>query len=84
MYIQARECIVDAMEQILAITIQVLYKKEYVDQETADNALGLLKEIRENYPAKFNAVATSSAEVAAFLQTIWFYITLNEKGINEM
>ena len=84
LYIQARECIVDAMEQILAITIQVLYKKEYVDQETADNALGLLKEIRENYPAKFNAVATSSAEVAAFLQTIWFYITLNEKGINEM
>ncbi|TMW53578.1 hypothetical protein DOY81_001342 [Sarcophaga bullata] len=70
LYIQARDTIVGSLEQILAISIHVLYKKEFVDQETCDNALGLLKEIRENYPDKFNAVANSNPEIHQFLQTL--------------
>lgn len=70
LYIQARDAIFGSLEQILAIAIHVLYKKEFVDQDTCDNALGLLKEIRENYPDKFNSVATSNPEIVAFLQTL--------------
>lgn len=70
LYLQARDTIVGSLEQILAISIHVLYKKEFVDQETCDNALGMLKEIRENYPDKFNAVANSNTEIHQFLQTL--------------
>uniref|UniRef100_A0A1I8NQF8 Importin N-terminal domain-containing protein n=1 Tax=Stomoxys calcitrans TaxID=35570 RepID=A0A1I8NQF8_STOCA len=70
LYIQARDQIVASLEQILAIAIHVLYKKEFVDQETCDNAVALLKEIRENYPDKFGAVANSNPEIVNFLQTL--------------
>ncbi|XP_055909499.1 importin-4-like [Eupeodes corollae] len=70
LYIQSREAIVSFLEQIIAIAIHVLYKKEFVDDETCENALGMIKEVRENYPDKFAAVANTNPDIAAFLQTI--------------
>ncbi|XP_037819285.1 importin-4 [Lucilia sericata] len=70
LYIQCREAITPSIEQILAIAIHVLYKKEFVDQETCENAVGLVKEIRENYPDNFSVVANSNPEVLQFLQTL--------------
>uniref|UniRef100_A0A1A9UP14 26S proteasome non-ATPase regulatory subunit 5 n=1 Tax=Glossina austeni TaxID=7395 RepID=A0A1A9UP14_GLOAU len=70
LYIQQRDTILGSLEQVLAIAIHVLYKKEFVDQETRDNAIGLLKEIRDNYPEKFSAVANSSPEIVHFLQSL--------------
>lgn len=70
LYIQARDVIAPSIEQILAIAIHVLYKEEFVDQDTYDNAIGLLKEIRENYPDKFVAVSNSNPDILQFLQTL--------------
>ncbi|CAD7003293.1 unnamed protein product [Ceratitis capitata] len=70
LYLQARDAIAGSLEQIIAIAIHVLYKKEYTEKETYDTALGLLQEIRENYPDKFSAVANSNPEIIAFLQTL--------------
>ncbi|XP_065362442.1 importin-4 [Calliphora vicina] len=70
LYIQSREAITASIEQILAIAIHVLYKKEFVDQDTCENAVGLVKEIRENYPDKFSVVANSNPEILQFLQTL--------------
>ncbi|KAI9587679.1 importin-4-like [Glossina fuscipes] len=70
LYIQQRDTILGSLEQILAIAIHVLYKKEFVDQETRDNAIGLLKEIRDNYPEKFSTVANSNPEIVHFLQSL--------------
>uniref|UniRef100_A0A1A9W4X5 Importin N-terminal domain-containing protein n=1 Tax=Glossina brevipalpis TaxID=37001 RepID=A0A1A9W4X5_9MUSC len=70
LYIQQRDTILGSLEQMLAIAIHVLYKKQFVDQETCDNAIGLLKDIRDNYPEKFTAVANSNPEIANFLQSL--------------
>nr|XP_036220173.1 importin-4 isoform X2 [Bactrocera oleae] len=70
LYLQARDAIATSLEQVIAIAIHVLYKKEYTEKETYDTALGLLQEIRENYPDKFSAVANSNPEIIAFLQTL--------------
>lgn len=70
LYLQARDAIAGSLEQVIAIAIHVLYKKEYTEKETYDTALGLLQEIRENYPDKFSAVANSNPEIFAFLQTL--------------
>lgn len=70
LYIQSRDAITASIEQILAIAIHVLYKKEFVDQDTCENAVGLVKEIRENYPDKFSVVANSNPEILQFLQTL--------------
>ncbi|XP_053955032.1 importin-4-like [Anastrepha ludens] len=70
LYLQARDAIAGSLEQIIAISIHVLYKKEYTEKETYDTALGLLQEIRENYPDKFSTVANSNPEIIAFLQTL--------------
>lgn len=69
-YIQARDIFVQQLERILAIAVHVLYKKEYQDNETYENALGLLNEIRENYTPQFNAVCESNPEMVTFLQTL--------------
>ncbi|XP_017483237.1 PREDICTED: importin-4-like [Rhagoletis zephyria] len=70
LYLQDRDAIAGSLEQIIAIAIHVLYKKEYTEKETYDTALGLLQEIRENYPDKFSVVANSNPEIIAFLQTL--------------
>lgn len=70
LYIQSREAIVNFLEQIIAIAIHVLYRKEFVDEETCENALGIIKEVRDNYPDKFAAVANTNAEIAEFLKKI--------------
>ncbi|EDV96789.1 importin-4 [Drosophila grimshawi] len=70
LYMHAREAIVDHLEQILAITIDVLYKKQMPDEESKVNAIALVKDIREQYADKFNNVANSNPEVYAFLQTL--------------
>lgn len=70
LYIQARDTIVQSLEQILAVALHVLYKKEFADQDTCENALALIKEIRESYPDKFSAVANSNPEILNFVQSL--------------
>lgn len=70
LYTQARPVVVDYIEQILAITIDVLYKKQMPDDETTASAVAFVKDIREQYPAQFHNVANANPEVFNFLQSL--------------
>lgn len=70
LYLQARDTIAAYIAKMLEVSIHVLFKKEFVDQDTCDNAVALLKNIRENYPDEFNVVANSNLEILQFLQTL--------------
>uniref|UniRef100_A0A1A9UWZ1 Importin N-terminal domain-containing protein n=1 Tax=Glossina austeni TaxID=7395 RepID=A0A1A9UWZ1_GLOAU len=70
LYKRARDDLVDALEQMLAIAIHVLYNKQFTDQETFNNAVELLKEIRDSYPEKVNAIANLNPEILTFLLTL--------------
>uniref|UniRef100_A0A1B0BHQ3 Importin N-terminal domain-containing protein n=1 Tax=Glossina palpalis gambiensis TaxID=67801 RepID=A0A1B0BHQ3_9MUSC len=70
LYMRARDHLVDLLERMLAIAVHVLYNKQFTDQETFNNAIELLREIRDNYPETFNAVACFNPEILSFFQTL--------------
>uniref|UniRef100_A0A1B0AJY0 TOG domain-containing protein n=1 Tax=Glossina pallidipes TaxID=7398 RepID=A0A1B0AJY0_GLOPL len=67
---RARDDLVDSLDQMLAIAIHVLYNKQFTDQETFNNAVEVLKEIRDSYPEKVNTVAYVNREILPFLHTL--------------
>ncbi|XP_017957812.1 importin-4 isoform X1 [Drosophila navojoa] len=69
-YMQARPAIVEYIEQILKITIDVLYKDQIPEGEIKMSSRALILEIREQYPDQFNNVANSSQEAYNFLQSL--------------
>lgn len=70
LYMHARPAIVEYIEQILKITIDVLYKDQIPEGEIKMSSRALILEIREQYPDQFNNVANSSQEAYNFLQSL--------------
>ncbi|XP_058123821.1 importin-4-like [Anopheles ziemanni] len=70
LYKQGDENLVPLMSRVLVIGLQVLYKKEYQDDECNKLVLNLVKQMGKDFPDKFNEVIRGDAELAAFVQTI--------------
>lgn len=70
LYVQNRPIVIDYLEQILAVTLDSLYKKQVPDQQTRASAIAFVKEIRESYADKFNNVVNSNPDVFNFVQTL--------------
>lgn len=70
LYVQNRAIVIDYLEQILAITLDTLYKKQVLDEPTRVNAVAFVKEIRVSYADKFNNVVNSNPDVFNFVQTL--------------
>lgn len=70
LYMKAQPNIVDYIEQMLAVVIDSLYKKQMPDKECTDSAVEFVKEIGLQYPDKFNNVTNSNPEVYAFVQSL--------------
>ncbi|XP_017087549.2 importin-4 isoform X2 [Drosophila bipectinata] len=70
LYIKARPAIEPYLEQMLAITIQMLYKKQLPDSEATENVIGFIKEIGQSYPEQFSRVSNSTSEVFQFVQSL--------------
>lgn len=70
LYIQGVEVILNYIEQIVAISLHILYKKEYKNDETHDNVMFVLKEIRGKFGDKFSNVVNSNPEISNFVQNM--------------
>lgn len=70
LYVQNRAIVIDYLEQILAITLDALYKKQVPDEQTRVSAIAFVKEIRGSYADKFNNVVNSNPDVFNFVQTL--------------
>lgn len=70
LYMQNRPIVIEYLEQILAITLDALYKDQLLDEPTKHGSIAFVKEIRENFPDKFNNVVNSNPEVFNFVQTL--------------
>lgn len=70
LYMQNRPIVIEYLEQILAITLETLYKQELPDESTQRCSIAFVKEIRESFPDKFNNVVNSNPEVFNFVQTL--------------
>lgn len=69
LYIEGKEILIQYLEQIIVIATDILYKKEYKDDETHNNILSFMKEIKDKFPDKFTIV-NSNPEAASFLSQI--------------
>ncbi|EDV40456.1 uncharacterized protein Dana_GF23922, isoform A [Drosophila ananassae] len=70
LFMKSRPIIEPYLEQMLALTIQMLYKKELTDVERTENSITFVKEVGKCYPDKFSNVSNSSPEVFQFVQSL--------------
>ncbi|XP_017080814.2 importin-4-like isoform X2 [Drosophila eugracilis] len=70
LYLQARPNIEAYLEQMLIITINSVFLKQIPDSETTESAVAFIKEIRAQYPDKFNAVTNSNPEIFNYVQAL--------------
>uniref|UniRef100_A0AAG5D5I9 Importin N-terminal domain-containing protein n=1 Tax=Anopheles atroparvus TaxID=41427 RepID=A0AAG5D5I9_ANOAO len=70
LYRQGDENLIPLLSRVLVIGLQVLYKKEYQDDECNTLVLNLVKQMSKDFPDKFNEVVRGDAELTAFVQTI--------------
>ncbi|KAH8340398.1 hypothetical protein KR074_012207 [Drosophila pseudoananassae] len=70
LYLKARPTIEPYLEQVLAIIIQMLYKKQLPDSEASETVVTFIKEIAKSYPEQFGRVSNSTSEVFQFVQSL--------------
>ncbi|XP_055381935.1 importin-4-like [Condylostylus longicornis] len=71
LYLDGKEILIQYLEQIIAFATDILYKKEYKDEETYNNVLGFIKEIKDKFPEKYSTVINSNPEAATFLNSLF-------------
>lgn len=69
-YKQGDEALLQLLEQIIKTALSVLNKKEYNKDEVRDQIFALVKQIRSDFPEKFNNVVNSDAEISSFVQSL--------------
>ncbi|KAH8303666.1 hypothetical protein KR018_010265 [Drosophila ironensis] len=70
LYMSARNIIEPYLEQMLAVSIHMLYKDHLSRSECTRNCVTFIKDIKINFPDRFQKVSSSSEEVFQFLQTL--------------
>lgn len=69
-YQHGDQVLVPFLEKIIAVGLEVLYKKQYPSDETRDFIFTFIKQVRQDFPDKFNLVASSSPEMANFVLSL--------------
>lgn len=68
-YRQGNEVLLEYLERILLISLTVLSKKQYGTDEIRDQIFAFVKQVRIDFPSKFNNVVNANAEISTFLQS---------------
>jgi importin-4 len=68
-YRQGNEVLLQFLERVILTALTVLSKKQYSKDEVRDEVFAFVKQIRNDFPEKFNNVVNSDPEISNFLQT---------------
>lgn len=69
-YRQGNEDLLPLIEHCLTVALGVLQQKQYSKDEVRDQIFAFVRQIRQDFPEKFNNVVNSSPEIAIFVQNL--------------
>lgn len=69
-YKQGDEVLLQYLEIVIKTALSVLNKKEYSKDIVRDQIFAFVKQIRNDFPEKFNNVVNSDAEISNFVQSL--------------
>jgi importin-4 len=69
-YRQGNEVLPQFLERIILTALTVLSKEQYTKDEVRDHIFEFVKQVRNDFPEKFNNVVNSDAEISRFVQSL--------------
>jgi importin-4 len=69
-YRQGNEVLPQFLERIILTALTVLSKEQYTKDEVRDNIFEFVKQVRNDFPEKFNNVVNSDADISRFVQSL--------------
>lgn len=67
-YRQGNEVLLQFLERVILAALTVLNKKQYSKDEVRDQIFAFVKQVRSDFPEKFNNVVNADAEISSFVQ----------------
>lgn len=69
-YRQGNEVLLQFLERIILTALTVLQKQQYSKDEVRDYIFAFVKQVRNDFPEKFNNVLNSDPEISNFVQSL--------------
>ena len=69
-YSQGSDILLQLLEKVILAALHVLSKKQYSKDEVRDFIFVFVKQVRADFPEKFNNVVNSDPEIAIFVQSL--------------
>lgn len=69
-YRQGNEILLQFLERVILAALTVLNKKQYSKDEVRDHIFAFVKQVRSDFPEKFNNVVNADAEISSFVQSL--------------
>lgn len=70
LYSQGNEVLLQFLERVILTALTVLKKNEYSKDEVKEQIFQFVKQVRQDFPEKFNNAINVDAEISNFVQTI--------------
>ncbi|CRL01971.1 CLUMA_CG015064, isoform A [Clunio marinus] len=69
-YRQGNEVLLQFLERVILTALTVLSKKQYSKDEVRDHVFTFVKQVRNDFPEKFNNVVNADSEISSFVQSL--------------
>ena len=69
-YRQGNEILLQFLERVILTALTVLSKEQYIKDEVRDHIFAFVKQVRNDFPEKFNNVVNANAEISSFVQNL--------------
>jgi importin-4 len=70
LYRQGNEVLLQFLERVILTALTVLQKNQYAKDEVRDQIFAFVRQVRDDFPEKFNNAINVSAEISNFVQCL--------------
>lgn len=70
LYRQGNEVLLQFLERVILTALTVLQKKQHTKDEVREQVFAFVRQVRQDFPEKFNNAINVDAEISNFVQTL--------------
>lgn len=70
LYRQGNEILLQFLERVILTALTVLHKNQYAKDEVREQIFAFVRQVRQDFPEKFNNAINVDAEISNFVQSL--------------
>lgn len=70
LYRQGNEILLQFLERVILTALTVLHKKQHAKDEVREQIFAFVRQVRQDFPEKFNNAINLDAEISNFVQSL--------------